>query len=69
MHLKNEIYDVLKYVVIIALPALAVAYGALSDVWGFPYGDEVVRTINIVATFLGALICVSTVNYNNNKLG
>lgn len=67
MKLKNETYNVLKWLVLIALPALAVAYGALGDTWGFPYVEEIVRTINIIAVFLGALIGVSTINYNNEN--
>lgn len=69
MKLKNETYNILKWLVLIALPALAVAYGALGDTWGFPYVEEIVRTINVIAVFIGALIGVSTINYNNeNKL-
>lgn len=69
MKLKNETYNILKWLVLIALPALAVAYGALGDTWGFPYVEEIVRTVNVIAVFIGALIGVSTINYNNeNKL-
>lgn len=67
MKLKNETYNVLKWLVLIALPALAVAYGALGDTWGLPYVEEIVRTINIIAVFFGALIGVSTINYNNEN--
>lgn len=66
MILNNKVYDVLKWVVVIALPALAVAYGAFGSTWGLTHVDQVVVTINVLATFLGALICVSTVNYNKN---
>ena len=67
MKLKNETYNVLKWLVLIALPALAVAYGALGSTWDFPYVEQIVRTINIIAVFLGALIGVSTINYNNEN--
>ena len=67
MKYTNKVYDVVKWIVVIALPAIAAAYSALGGVWNFPYAEQVVTTINILATFLGALICVSTVNYNKDE--
>lgn len=67
MKFTNKVYDVVKWIVVIALPAIAAAYSALGGVWNFPYAEQVVTTINILATFLGALICVSTVNYNKDE--
>ena len=64
MKLSNKPYDILKWVVIIVLPALATLYAALAGVWAWPYPDEVVTTITAVDTFLGAVLCISTVNYN-----
>jgi hypothetical protein len=64
MKLSNKLYDILKWVVIIVLPALATLYAALAGVWAWPYPDEVVTTITAVDTFLGAVLCISTVNYN-----
>ena len=64
MKISNKLYDILKWVVIIVLPALATLYAALAGVWAWPYPDEVVTTITAVDTFLGAVLCISTVNYN-----
>ena len=64
MKLSNKLYDILTWVVIIVLPALATLYAALAGVWAWPYPDEVVTTITAVDTFLGAVLCISTVNYN-----
>ena len=64
MKLSNKLYDILKWVVIIVLPALATLYAALAGVWAWPYPDEVVTTITAVDTFIGAVLCISTVNYN-----
>lgn len=64
MKLSNKLYDILKWVVIIVLPALATLYAALAGVWAWPYPDDVVTTITAVDTFLGAVLCISTVNYN-----
>lgn len=61
--LTNEIYDILKYVAQIVLPAVAALYFGLSKIWGLPFGEEVVGTIACVDTFLGALLQISTAKY------
>ena len=62
--LNNRIYDVLKWVALIALPALAVFANTVLPVWGMGNVDAIVTTINALSTLLGALLCVSTVKYN-----
>lgn len=69
MILKNSTYDILKDVVQIALPALGTLYFALAGIWGFPYGEEIVGTIAAITAFGGALLKISTINYNKNKEG
>ena len=64
MKLSNKVYDTMKWLAIIVLPALATLYTALSAVWGWPYSDEIVTTITAVDTFLGAVLCISTATYN-----
>ena len=54
--MSNNTYDILKYIALIVLPAVATLYFALSQIWGLPYGEEIVGTITAVDTFLGALI-------------
>ena len=67
MKLSNDAYKVLKWLGLIALPALATFYGVIGKVWSIPYTAEVVTTITAVATLIGALIGVSTLNYNRDK--
>ena len=62
--MSNKVYDILKYIAQIVLPAIATLYFALAGIWGFPYGEEVVGTITAVDTFLGILLGISTINYN-----
>lgn len=64
MKLPNNIYNVLKWIVVIVLPACGTLYFALAGIWGFPYGEQVVGTITAIEAFLGALIGISTVSYN-----
>ena len=62
--MSNKVYDVFKYIAQIALPAIGALYFALSQIWGLPYGEEVVGTITAVDAFLGALLGISTMLYN-----
>ena len=67
MKLNNKVYDILKWVVIIVLPAVATLYAALSAVWNWPLSQEIVTTITAVDTFCGAVLCISTATYNEEK--
>lgn len=62
--LDNKVYDILKWVALIVLPAIATLYTALAGIWGFPYGEEIPATITAVDLFLGALLGVSSMKYN-----
>lgn len=63
MKLSNKMYDVLKWVALVALPALSALYLGLAELWGLPAGQQVSGTIALVDTFLGALLGVSSVRY------
>lgn len=69
MLLSNKTYDILKWIAQIALPALGSLYFGLAQIWGFPFGEEIVGTIAVVDTFLGALLKISTEQYNNKAEG
>ena len=62
--MSNKVYDVLKFIAMVFLPAAATLYFALAGIWGFPYGEEVVGTITAVDTFLGVLLGISSAQYN-----
>ena len=69
MKLSNKAYDVLKFIAQILLPALGTLYFALARIWNFPYAEEIVGTITAVDAFLGALLGISTLQYNkDNKI-
>ena len=68
MKLRNKVYDVLKYIALILLPALGALYFALAKIWGFPYATEIVGTISAVDAFLGALLQISTNKYNAEQM-
>lgn len=62
--MSNRVYDILKFIAQIVLPALGALYFGLSRIWGLPYGEQIVGTITVVDTFLGALLGISTAQYN-----
>ena len=66
MTMTNKTYDILKWVAQLLLPALAALYAALASIWGFPYGEQIVGTISAVDVFLGAVLKISSDNYNKN---
>lgn len=63
MKLSNKLYDILKWITLICIPALATFYVALSPVWGWPFADEVAKTATAVCTLLGALLGISSAQY------
>lgn len=63
MKLTNKVYDVLKWIAQYLLPAAGTLYFALAEIWGLPYGAEIVGTITAIDAFLGAILGVSTMNY------
>lgn len=63
MKLSNNTYDILKYIAQIVLPALGTLYFALSQIWGLPYGEQIVGTITAIDAFMGALLGISSAQY------
>lgn len=67
MKISNKIYDILKWIAQYLLPALGTLYFALSTIWGFPYGEQVVGTITAIDAFLGAILGLSSATYYKNE--
>lgn len=67
MKLPNQVYDVLKWIVMICLSALTTAYVGMAAIWGWPYATEVAKTSAVVCTLLGALLGISTAEYNKTQ--
>lgn len=61
--MSNNLYNILKQLAQLWLPASATLYAALAGIWGFPYGDEIVGTIVAINTFIGAGLGISSYNY------
>ena len=61
--MSNKMYDVLKWIVVLVLPATATAYTGLSAIWGWPYSEAIPETLTLVATFLGTILMISSAQY------
>ena len=68
MKFSNGTYDKLKYVALIALPALQVFWLTIGKIWNISYTVEIGATIGAVALLLGTLLGVSTSNYRADKV-
>ncbi len=65
--MSDKVYDVLKWIALILIPAIGTLYFALAGIWGFPYAEAIVGTLTAVDTFLGAILGISTSMYKKNQ--
>ena len=65
MKMSNKTYDILKWIALYFLPALATLYFALAGIWNLPYGEQVLGTISAIDTFLGVLLGLSNAKYKS----
>ena len=63
-NMTNKIYDKLKFVAQILLPAIGTLYFGIASIWGLPYAKEIVGTITAIDLFLGTMLGISTISYN-----
>ena len=68
MKMSNNLYDILKFIAQIVLPAIATFYVTLASIWGLPLGDEISRTVMAVDTLLGAILMISSANYKADNV-
>lgn len=61
--MTNKVYDILKWVALVGLPALTALWLTLANIWGFPYAEAIGATLAAVATFLGTVLGISSINY------
>lgn len=67
MKMSNKVFDFLKWIAILFLPALATLVAVVFKIWNLPYGPEISATITAVATFLGAILGVSHIQYKKGE--
>lgn len=67
MRFENRVYDVLKWICLIFLPAVAVLYSAVDGVFGWGYTGTVTTIISAVEAFIGSMIGISTKSYQKKN--
>lgn len=65
--IPNKVYDWMKWITIIALPAIATLLLAIGNIWNIAVLTPVAATVTAVTTLLGTLLGVSTISYNKSK--
>ena len=65
--MSNKVYDVLKWIALVALDAVGLLYKTIATIWSLPVGDEVLATCTALSVFIGALIGVSSVQYKKSE--
>lgn len=65
--MNNKVYDFIKWIAQILLPALGTFYFAIATIWDLPAPDAVVGTITAIDAFLGAILGISTIAYNKKQ--
>ena len=65
--IPNRVYDWMKWITIIALPAIATLLLAIGNIWNIAALTPVAATVMAVTTLLGTMLGVSTISYNKSK--
>lgn len=65
--MSNKTYDILKWVALVGLYAVATLVNGLGEIWSIPMTDEIVKTINLLGTVLGIVLGISNVNYKKKE--
>lgn len=63
LKMSNAVYDVLKEIALVWLPALGALYVGLAKIWGFPFPAEIAGTMALIDTFMGAVLHISSKQY------
>ena len=66
--MSDKVYDILKFIAQIVLPALATFYLTIASIWSLPFGEEISGTIMAIDTLLGAILMISSTKYNSNNV-
>ncbi|MBR1855437.1 MAG: phage holin [Lachnospiraceae bacterium] len=67
MKMSNKTYDLLKWIAMFFLPALALLVQSVFSIWHIPYGEQVSATIVAVNAFLGACLGISSIGYKDGE--
>ena len=69
MKITNKTYDVIKWIVVIVIPAIITLYATLGNIWNFPRVEQITATLAAIDVFLGAIMQISSSKYNKTYDG
>lgn len=64
--MSNKVYDILKYIALIFLPALTTFVGVVLQCFNVSCADIVLTIMTAFDVFLGTVLQISNYNYNSN---
>ena len=67
--MSNKVYDVLKWIALVFIPALITFYGVIGNVLNIPYTEIVLTIMGAFDVFMGSLLGISTAQYNKRVDG
>lgn len=65
--MSNKVYDILKWVALVALDALALLYQTIALIWNLPFAEQIPATIIAVSVCLGTFLGISSAKYNKTE--
>ena len=66
MKMPNKVYDILKWMALVFLPALSTFTFVVFGIWNLSCGEQIVGTIAAIETFLGVILGISSSKYKKN---
>lgn len=67
MKMNNKLYDILKWLSLVALDAIGIGYKGIATIWGLPFAEEIHSTCSVLSLMIGTLIGVSSATYYMQK--
>lgn len=64
--MTNKTYDTMKIVALILAPVLAFL-ASVVNIWGIPYGEQIVATLTAIDTLIGAIVVAANKAYNKQQ--
>ena len=69
MKITNKMYDAIKWIVVIVIPAIITLYATLGNIWNFPRVEQITASLAAIDVFLGAIMQISSSKYNKTYDG
>ena len=63
MKITNKMYDAIKWIVVIVIPAIITLYATLGNIWNFPRVEQITASLAAIDVFLGAIMQISSSKY------